>query len=100
MPGYKITMLPDEVVQAYTLQRRAPVPGGVAVRHLDEATLEIQDSETRLERVPIAANLRHDQLDALVTADWLRRRRGASGQIDASLAVPEPARAAIISCTG
>jgi exoribonuclease-2 len=34
---------------------------------LDEATLEIKASETKLERVPIAANLRHDQLDAIVT---------------------------------
>jgi exoribonuclease-2 len=37
---------------------------------LDEATLEIKATETRLERVPIAANLRHDQLDGLVT-EWL-----------------------------
>ena len=34
---------------------------------LDEATLEVRGSETRLERVPIAANLRHDQLDDVVT---------------------------------
>jgi exoribonuclease-2 len=38
---------------------------------LDEATLEIKATETRLERVPIAANLRHDQLDGLVTEEWL-----------------------------
>ena len=38
---------------------------------LDEATLEIKASETKLERVPIAHNLRHDQLDAVVTEPWL-----------------------------
>jgi len=38
---------------------------------LDEATLEVKKAETRLERVPIAANLRHDQLDAIVTETWL-----------------------------
>ena len=38
---------------------------------LDEATLEIKATETQLERVPIAANLRHDQLDTVVTAEWL-----------------------------
>jgi len=38
---------------------------------LDEATLEIRSSETRLDRVLIGANLRHDQLDTIVTAEWL-----------------------------
>jgi exoribonuclease-2 len=38
---------------------------------LDEATLEIKASETRIERVHIGANLRHDQLDAVVTTEWL-----------------------------
>jgi exoribonuclease-2 len=37
----------------------------------DEATLELQGTETKLERVPIVANLRHDQLDAVVTQPWL-----------------------------
>jgi exoribonuclease-2 len=71
MPGYKITMLPDEVVQAYTLGEGRAVPAVSLYVTLDEATLEIKDSQTRLERVPIAANLRHDQLDGIVTADWL-----------------------------
>jgi exoribonuclease-2 len=34
---------------------------------LDEATLQVKASETRLELVPIVANLRHDQLDAVIT---------------------------------
>ena len=34
---------------------------------MDEATLAIKGSETKLERVPIAANLRHDQLDDVIT---------------------------------
>ncbi|HEY0201902.1 MAG TPA: RNB domain-containing ribonuclease, partial [Burkholderiaceae bacterium] len=38
---------------------------------LDEATLEVRGSQTKLERVPIAANLRHDQLDGIVTEAWL-----------------------------
>ncbi|HON31106.1 MAG TPA: RNB domain-containing ribonuclease [Ottowia sp.] len=82
MPGYKITMLPEEVVDAYTLGEGAPVPAVSLYVTLDEATLEIQDRQTRLERVPIAANLRHDQLDALITADWLQGA-AAEGQIDA-----------------
>ena len=72
MPGYKITMLPDEVVQTYTLSEGRAAPAVSLYVTLDEATLEIKDSQTRLERVPIAANLRHDQLDGLVTAEWLQ----------------------------
>ena len=72
MPGHKITMLPDEVVQTYTLSAGRAVPAVSLYVTLDEATLEVRDSQTRLERVPIAANLRHDQLDGLITADWLQ----------------------------
>ena len=71
MPGFKITMLPDEVVQAYTLLEGRDCPVVSLYVTFDEATLAVQTSETRLERVPIVANLRHDQLDALVTAQWL-----------------------------
>ncbi|HEX5373586.1 MAG TPA: ribonuclease catalytic domain-containing protein [Aquabacterium sp.] len=67
MPGHKITMLPDEVVQTYTLMEGRDCPAVSLYVHFDETTLAIQGSETRLERVPIAANLRHDQLDAVVT---------------------------------
>ena len=72
MPGYKITMLPDDVVQRYTLQEGRDCPAVSLYVSLDEATLEIRASETLLERVPIAANLRHDQLDAVVTESWLQ----------------------------
>ncbi len=71
MPGYKLTMLPDAVVQHYTLQAGRDCPAVSLYATLDEATLEIRATETKLERVPIVANLRHDQLDALVTEDWL-----------------------------
>jgi len=71
MPGYKITMLPDEVVQAYTLQEGRDCPAVSLYVTMDEATLEVKESVTKLERVPIAANLRHDQLDGVVTEAWL-----------------------------
>ena len=71
MPGYKITMLPDEVVQGYTLAEGQACPAVSLYVTFDEATLTIQHSETKLERVPIAANLRHDQLDQWVTQAWL-----------------------------
>jgi exoribonuclease II len=71
MPGYKITMLPDPVVQIYTLQEGRNCPAVSLYVTFDEATLDIKSSTTRLESVPIAHNLRHDQLDSVVTAPWL-----------------------------
>jgi len=71
MPGYKITMLPDEVVQKYTLTEGCDCPAVSLYVTLDEATLDIKTTETKLERVHIGANLRHDQLDAVVTLEWL-----------------------------
>lgn len=67
MPGWKLTMLPDEVVQAYTLIEGRDCPAVSVYFRFDEATLALQGHETRIERVPIAANLRHDKLDAVVT---------------------------------
>ena len=82
MPGYKITMLPDDVVQSYTLSEGRNVPAVSLYVTMDEATLDIQGSETRLEQVPIAANLRHDQLDGLVTAEWLAGADDANQSTD------------------
>lgn len=71
MPGYKITMLPDSVVQTYTLTEGRDCPAVSLYVTFSEETLEVQSSTTRLERVPILANLRHDQLDARITREWL-----------------------------
>ncbi len=67
MPGHKLTMLPNDVVQAYTLIEGRDCPAVSLYLTLDEATFEVRQSVTRLERVPIAANLRHDRLDAVIT---------------------------------
>ena len=72
MPGYKITMLPDAVVQIYTLDEGRANPAVSLYATIDEATLEITATETRLERVPVAVNLRHDQLDHIITEAWLQ----------------------------
>ena len=67
MPGHKITMLPDDVVQTYTLQEGRDCPAVSLYVSFDETTFEIKGSETKIERVPIAANLRHDKLDGVIT---------------------------------
>ena len=67
MPGWKLTMLPDDVVQTYTLMAGRDCPAVSLYVTLDESTLEVRGSETRLEQVSIVSNLRHDQLDTVVT---------------------------------
>jgi len=64
-------MLPDEVVQRYTLQEGRACPAVSLYVAFKEDTLEVQGHDTRLERVPIAHNLRHDQIDGVVTTAWL-----------------------------
>ncbi len=71
MPGYKVTMLPDAVVQNYTLAEGQACPAVSLYVSFSEADLEIQKTETKLERVPIQVNLRHDQLDERITQAWL-----------------------------
>ena len=71
MPGYKITMLPDEVVQIYTLDEGRANPAVSLYVTYDEHSFEVLDKITRLERVPVAVNFRHDKLDHIVTEEWL-----------------------------
>jgi len=70
MPGDKITMLPDALVQAFTLQagRDCPALSLYCTVGTDLVPVEFA---TRIERVRIASNLRHDQLDTVVTEDAL-----------------------------
>lgn len=89
MPGHKITMLPDAVVEAYTLQAGRDCPAVSLYVEIDEATLAVGASRTALERVPIAHNLRHDRLDAIVTEAWLAGEANAAAP--AELAGLQPA---------
>ena len=73
MPGHKITMLPNSVVQAYTLQEGRNCPTLSLYVSFDAQTLSVLQTETRLELVPIQANMRHDQLDTVVTESWLSK---------------------------
>ncbi len=62
MPGYKITMLPDSVVNQYTLAAGQYCPALSLYVEFDSNDLSILNTVTKLERVTIAENLRHDQL--------------------------------------
>ena len=71
IPGHKLTMLPDAVVEAYTLAEGRDAPVVSLYVTLEEATLATIASETKIERVRIAANLRHDRLDDVVSEETL-----------------------------
>lgn len=65
MPGRKFTMLPDDVVAAYSLDQGQGRPAVSLYFEVNEGDGSIRAKTSRLERVAIAANLRHAQYDAL-----------------------------------
>jgi exoribonuclease-2 len=71
-PGEKIQMLPEPIVRAFSLDSGAPRPALSLYLHLG-SDFEVVGEETRLEQVPIRANLRHDKLGELVTVEALER---------------------------
>ncbi|MGJ7916853.1 ribonuclease catalytic domain-containing protein [Massilia sp. LXY-6] len=76
MPGDKITMLPDEVVEAFTLAEGRDCPALSLYATLNPETWSVLSTETRAERVPIKTNLRLNELDALVTEEVLESGAG------------------------
>ncbi len=64
MPGHKITMLPEAVVDHYTLA--AGADRAAVSLYLDVASdLSVTASHSRIERVPVVANLRHHDIEPL-----------------------------------
>ncbi|HEU5296788.1 MAG TPA: RNB domain-containing ribonuclease [Burkholderiaceae bacterium] len=86
MPGHKITMLPDTVVQRFTLSAGRDCPALSLYVQVDEASLALRQFDTHIERLHISDNLRHDQLDQVVTE--------ASLQGDAAATYPHAAELA------
>ena len=82
MPGYKLTMLPDDVVQNYTLMAGRNCPAVSLYVTMDEATLEMRDTQTRIELVPIVSNLRHDVLDSTFTEAFFEAAQHTSPPTD------------------
>ena len=76
MPGDKITMLPDALVQSFTLAEGKTCPAVSLYATLDPTDWSVISTETKAEAVPIAANLRHNDLDAFVTEDNLASGSG------------------------
>jgi exoribonuclease-2 len=75
-PGGKVTMLPTAAIEQYTLAARRDCPALSLYTELTGAN-EVASVETRIERVRIAENLRHDTLEPLFNEPAL-----ATGAID------------------
>ncbi len=70
-PGHKIPMLPDTVISSFSLDAGKLRPVVSLYVDADLVTGEILANETRLERITVAANLRHDALDEEITVEAL-----------------------------
>ena len=76
MPGDKITMLPDELVETYTLGAGQTRPALSLYVILNTEDWSVISTESKVEAVPMSANLRHNDLDALVTEENLSNDAG------------------------
>jgi exoribonuclease-2 len=75
MPGRKYTMLPDDVVASFSLDHGAAQPAVSLYFEVGPDGLPL-GTHSRVERVPIAANLRHAQYDVLNAAFEQGERAG------------------------
>jgi len=66
-PGEKITMLPEATIRPYSLDAGCERPALSLYVDLDASGTAIVERFSRLERVHVAQNLRHDLLDDVVT---------------------------------
>lgn len=73
-PGLKTTMLPDPWVGAYSLDEGRSVPCLSLYITVFDDTFGVEKTETRLERITVEKNLRHDLIDELVTEEAIENR--------------------------
>ncbi len=71
MPGEKIPMQPDQVIEAFSLDAGRAVPALSLYVTANPLTGEILGHESRLERVAVRENLRHNLLDEAFTEEAL-----------------------------
>jgi exoribonuclease II len=76
IPGQKITMLPPQVIERYTLAEGRECPAVSLYLDINTLSHVVEGQESRIERVKIAANLRHHQVEALDAAFLAGEERG------------------------
>lgn len=67
MPGDKIPMQPEAVIQAFSLDAGREVPALSLYAVADPQTGEILECESRVERIVVRENLRHNLLDEVIS---------------------------------
>jgi exoribonuclease-2 len=67
-PGTKITMLPTAAIERFTLAEGKERPALSLYLDIQANDFSVENCHTRLERVPIAANLRHHVVEELNSA--------------------------------
>jgi exoribonuclease-2 len=77
MPGRKFTMLPADTIAALSLDEGAERPALSLYLNVGAQDFALRGHHTKLERVRVAANLRHAELDALNAAFEAGRPQGA-----------------------
>jgi len=75
MPGAKITMLPETIVKACTLEGGRACPA-VSLYLTVNAALEITNFQSRIEQIRIVANLRHHEIEP-----WFNEESLANGAL-------------------
>ena len=70
-PGEKIPMQPDEVIDHYSLVAGQAVPALSLYLEAHPDTAEIRSHHTRVERLMVTSNLRHNELDHEITLNAL-----------------------------
>ncbi len=68
-PGLKTTMMPDSWVKAFSLDEGRTVPCISLYATVEDETMSIVSTDTRLERIRMGENLRYDQWDEEVTEE-------------------------------
>lgn len=76
MPGDKITMLPDEIVEIYTLGAGKIRPAVSLYATVNPADWSLISTISKIEAVPISENLRNNTLDELITEELLAANEG------------------------
>lgn len=68
-PGLKTTMLPEPWIEGYSLDEGRSVPCLSLYITVHDDTFGVEKTETRLERITVERNVRHDRIDELVTEE-------------------------------
>lgn len=79
MPGRKFTMLPEDAIEPLSLDAGAERPAVSLYLNVGAKDFALRGRHTRLERVRVAANLRHAEHDALNAAFEGGRKEGSLG---------------------